>query len=156
MFRLSCLRIWWSHDIWISEKLKSDFLKIEKSYRSEIKKKFFLISKVLSRHFFLFQKCSFRHTKNETKKWSGHNLQNWINWQQKQSFAVVLQNMSFWEHPFYRAHLVTAFVTGWISTGHQVLLYSSIHVSSSYCLKVSPGLSKALILHSYIIIKILG
>ena len=34
---VSCLGIWWRHDIWISEKLKSDYLKNEKSFWSEIK-----------------------------------------------------------------------------------------------------------------------
>ena len=37
MFRVSCLGIWWRHDIWISKKLKFDYLKKEKSFRSEIK-----------------------------------------------------------------------------------------------------------------------
>ena len=40
------------HDIWISENLKFDYLNNEKSFRSEIKKKF-LVSQVLF----------FRHTK---------------------------------------------------------------------------------------------
>ena len=56
MFRVSCLGIWWRHDIWISENLKFDYLKNEKSFRSEIKT-FFLVSQVLS----------FRH-KNQTSK----------------------------------------------------------------------------------------
>ena len=37
MFRVSCLGIWWRHDIWISEKWKTDYLKNEKSFRNEIK-----------------------------------------------------------------------------------------------------------------------
>ena len=37
MFPVSCLGIWWRHDIWISEKLKFDYLKNEKSFRSEVK-----------------------------------------------------------------------------------------------------------------------
>ena len=37
MFRFSCLGIWWHHNIWIHEKLKFDYLKNEKSFRSEIK-----------------------------------------------------------------------------------------------------------------------
>ena len=31
------LGIWWRHGIWISENLKFDYLKNEKSFRSEIK-----------------------------------------------------------------------------------------------------------------------
>ena len=56
MFYVSCLGIWWCHDIWISEKLKSAYLKNEKSFQSELKL-FFLVSKVLS----------FRHTKQTSK-----------------------------------------------------------------------------------------
>ena len=56
MFRVSCLGIWQCHDIWISEKLKSEYLKNEKSFRSEIKT-FLLVSQVLS----------FRHTKETSK-----------------------------------------------------------------------------------------
>ena len=37
VFRVSCLRIWWHHDIWISKMLKIDYLKNKKSFRSEIK-----------------------------------------------------------------------------------------------------------------------
>ena len=55
-FRVSCLGIWWRHDIWILEKLKFDYLKNEKSFRREIKK-FFLVSQMLS----------FRHTKQASK-----------------------------------------------------------------------------------------
>ena len=32
VFRVSCLGIWWRHDIWISEKLKSDYLEREGSF----------------------------------------------------------------------------------------------------------------------------
>ena len=39
--------IWWRHDIWTSEELKFDYLKNEKSFRSEIKNIFF-VSQVLS------------------------------------------------------------------------------------------------------------
>ena len=39
--------IWWGHDIWTSEELKFDYLKNEKSFRSEIKNIFFA-SQVLS------------------------------------------------------------------------------------------------------------
>ena len=56
MFRVSCLGIWWRHDIWISENLKFDYLKNEKSFRSEIKT-FLLVSQVLS----------FRHKKQTSK-----------------------------------------------------------------------------------------
>ena len=37
VFHILCLSIWWRHDIWISEKLKLDYLKNEKSFRGEIK-----------------------------------------------------------------------------------------------------------------------
>ena len=37
VFLVSCLGIWWRHDIWISEKSTFDYLKNEKSFRSEIK-----------------------------------------------------------------------------------------------------------------------
>ena len=47
------------HDIWISENLKFDYLNNEKSFRSEIKKKF-LVSQVLF----------FRHTKQTLAKCS--------------------------------------------------------------------------------------
>ena len=47
MFRVSWLGIWWRHGIWISKKLKFDYLKNEKSFRSEIKK-----------HYCLAHKCS--------------------------------------------------------------------------------------------------
>ena len=37
VFRISCLCIWWRHDIWVSENSKFDYLKNEKSFRSETK-----------------------------------------------------------------------------------------------------------------------
>ena len=37
MFRVSCLGIWWRHKIWKPEKLKSDYLKNEKSFQIEIR-----------------------------------------------------------------------------------------------------------------------
>ena len=37
MFRVSCLGIWWRHDVWISENLKFDYLKNENSFGSETK-----------------------------------------------------------------------------------------------------------------------
>ena len=37
VFRVLCLGIWWCHDIWMSENLKFDYLKNEKTFRSEIK-----------------------------------------------------------------------------------------------------------------------
>ena len=37
VFRVLWLGIWWHHDTWISEQLKSDYLKNEKSIPSEIK-----------------------------------------------------------------------------------------------------------------------
>ena len=54
MFRVSCLGIWWRHDIWISKMLKVDYLKNEKSFWGE---GFFLVLQVLS----------FRHTKQTSK-----------------------------------------------------------------------------------------
>ena len=56
MFCVSCSGIWWCYEVWISEMLKSDYLKNEKSFQSEIKN-IFLVSKVLS----------FRHTKPTSK-----------------------------------------------------------------------------------------
>ena len=56
MFRVSCLGIWWLHNIWISENLKFDYLKNEKSFRSEIK--IFCLA---------LQVYSFRHTKQTSK-----------------------------------------------------------------------------------------
>ena len=50
MFRVSWLGIWWRHDIWISKKLKFDYLKNEKSFRGEKK-----------------QILSFRHIKQTSK-----------------------------------------------------------------------------------------
>ena len=37
LLRVSCLCIWWPHDIWILEKIKFDYLKNEKSFRNEMK-----------------------------------------------------------------------------------------------------------------------
>ena len=37
VFHVSGLGIWWGHDIWISEKLKFDYLKNRKSFQPEIK-----------------------------------------------------------------------------------------------------------------------
>ena len=37
MFHVSCLGTWWRHDLWITENLKFDYLKNDKSFRSEIK-----------------------------------------------------------------------------------------------------------------------
>ena len=36
VFHVSCLGIWWCHNIWITVKLKFDYLKNEKSFESEI------------------------------------------------------------------------------------------------------------------------
>ena len=41
------LGIWWRHDIWISENLKFDYLKNEKSFRSEIKNIFLCFTNAL-------------------------------------------------------------------------------------------------------------
>ena len=56
MFHVSCLGIWWRHDIWISKMLKVNYLKNEKSFQSEIKS-IFPVSIV----------PSFRHTKKTSK-----------------------------------------------------------------------------------------
>ena len=37
MFRVSCLGIWWRHDIWVSQMFQFDYFKNQKSFRSEIK-----------------------------------------------------------------------------------------------------------------------
>ena len=51
MFRVSWLGISWCHDVWIFRKLKFDYVRNEKSFRSEIKKEL----------------VSFRHTKRTSK-----------------------------------------------------------------------------------------
>ena len=57
MFGVSCLGIWWWKEIWISEKLKLDYLENKKSFQNEIKK-----------YFSFFHKCSsFRLTKQNSK-----------------------------------------------------------------------------------------
>ena len=56
VFRVSCVGIWWRHDIRIPEKLKFDYLEKEKSFQSEIKT-FFLVFKMLF----------FRHAKQTSK-----------------------------------------------------------------------------------------
>ena len=65
MFRVSCLDIWWRHDIWISKMLKPDYLKNAKSFRSEIKSIFPCFASAL-----------FQTYKTNYQKCSGHNL--WI------------------------------------------------------------------------------
>ena len=47
VFRFSYLIIWWRHAIYISGKLKFDYLKNEKSFRGEIKT-FLLTSQMLA------------------------------------------------------------------------------------------------------------
>ena len=46
-FVIHCLGNWWRHVIWISEKLKFDYLKNEKSFRSEIKNIFLCFKNAL-------------------------------------------------------------------------------------------------------------
>ena len=76
VFRVSCLGIWWRHDIWISKTLKVDYLKNEKSFWGEA---FFLVSQVLS----------FRHTKQTSKNVAGTTF----------NFTPVLQsNITFWRY----------------------------------------------------------
>ena len=57
VFRVSWLGISWCHDVWIFRKLKFDYLKNEKSFRSAIKKSFSLVLQVVS----------FRHPKRTSK-----------------------------------------------------------------------------------------
>ena len=65
VFCVSCLRIWWRHDIWISEKLSIEYLKIWLSQeRKELSK---------GRAFPLFGKWSPLDLTNY-QKYSGHNL----------------------------------------------------------------------------------
>ena len=46
MFNVSCLRIWWRHDIWIIKTLKFDYFMNDKMF--EVKEKtFFLVSQAL-------------------------------------------------------------------------------------------------------------
>ena len=45
MFPVSCMWIWWNRGNWISEKLRFDYLKNEKCFRSE---SLFLVSQVIS------------------------------------------------------------------------------------------------------------
>ena len=44
VFGVSCLVIWWCHEIWISDKEKYDYLENQKGFWSETKKTFFLVS----------------------------------------------------------------------------------------------------------------
>ena len=41
VFPVSCLGIWWRHDIWTSENLKFDYLKNEENFWGEVKKTIF-------------------------------------------------------------------------------------------------------------------
>ena len=56
MFHVLCLGIWWCHDIWISGKLKFEYLKTEKCFSNEIKK-----------YLSLFHKSSFSLSKQTNK-----------------------------------------------------------------------------------------
>ena len=67
MFLVPCLGISWRHDIWISENLKVDYLKNEKSFWSETKKIFSLVS----------QDLSFRHRKQTSKNVGDTTLKLW-------------------------------------------------------------------------------
>ena len=60
---VSCLGIWWRHDIWITEKLKFDYLMNKKNFTSYLKV-IFLVSQVLS----------FRHTKQTRKNVANTNF----------------------------------------------------------------------------------
>ena len=50
MFRVSCLGIWWRHDIWISEKLKLHYFKNENSFWREMKNIFPCFTSALFRN----------------------------------------------------------------------------------------------------------
>ena len=66
MFRVSCLGVWWRHDIWISENLKFDYLKNKRSFRSKIKNIFPCFTSPL-----------FRHTKQTSKNVSDTIFKEW-------------------------------------------------------------------------------
>ena len=53
VFGVSCLVIWWGRNIWISEKLKFDYLKNEKKPLKWNKKQ----QNNKTKHFFLFHNC---------------------------------------------------------------------------------------------------
>ena len=86
---------WWRHDIWISGKLKTDYLKNIKNFWIETKNPFFLISKVLS----------LRHTRQNSKN-IAKILTNVLNLDKKDC-EVIIKSTSFvkifWK---FREHLL--------------------------------------------------
>ena len=82
MFRVSWLDIWWCHDIWISEKLNSDYLKNKKSFGSEKQKAFFLVSKVLA----------FRDTKQTSKNVVDSTLEVYLGFFNNESYYESFKN----------------------------------------------------------------
>ena len=82
MFRVSWLDIWWCHDIWISEKLNSDYLKNKKSFGSEKQKAFFLVSKVLA----------FRDTKQTSKNVVDSTLKVYLGFFNNESYYESFKN----------------------------------------------------------------
>ena len=66
MFCISCLGIWWHHDIWISKKLKVDYLKYKKKFKAfEKKKETKSFWSEIKNIFFLLQKCSLLDIQNK-------------------------------------------------------------------------------------------
>ena len=69
MFGVSFLGIWWRHSIWISEKLKFDYLNNEKSFWSETRN-----------IFFVWQVLSFRLKKQTSKNIADTTFKAMPNW----------------------------------------------------------------------------
>ena len=78
VFRVSWLGISWCHDVWIFRKLKFDYLKNEKSFRSAIKKSFSLVLQVVS----------FRHTKRTSKNLADTEIS--LYWFFSHKFLLIL------------------------------------------------------------------
>ena len=93
VFLVSCFGISWRHDIWISAKFKFDYLKNEKSFRSETKN-------IFPRFKVLF--C--RHTKQSSKNVANTNFK---------AIAFVISNSllvykaSFESTSFVKCHFLT-------------------------------------------------
>ena len=68
VFRVSCLGIWWRHEIWISENLKFDHFKNKMRFQSETKNTLFLVS----------QGLSFRHAIQTSKNVADTTLNNFF------------------------------------------------------------------------------
>ena len=97
VLHVSSLAIWWRHDIWIFEVLKSDYLKNKKSLQSEIKKK-------------IFQKCSLLEIKQTSKNEADttfnksfpltHVFKCWKKNQRARSSALFrFRSLSFHDNP---------------------------------------------------------